>query len=107
MAVCEWHGDDALDVHISTQWIWGVRDDVAEAFGLAPDKVRVVCEYMGGGFGSKNGAGDYTLIAAELARRTDRPVKLRADAPRGEPRHRQPQRDRPAARRRRDAPTAR
>ena len=30
---------------------------------------------MGGGFGAKNGAGDYTFIAAELAKRTGRPVK--------------------------------
>ena len=30
---------------------------------------------MGGGFGSKNGAGDHTYIAAELARRTERPVR--------------------------------
>ena len=30
---------------------------------------------MGGGFGSKNGADDYTFIAAELARRTGRPVR--------------------------------
>ena len=43
--------------------------------GLAPDKVRVVCEYMGGGFGSKNSAGEYTFVAAELARRTGRPVR--------------------------------
>jgi len=43
--------------------------------GLPPDKVRVVCKYMGGGFGSKNGADDYTFIAAELAKRTGRPVK--------------------------------
>ena len=40
-----------------------------------PTSVRVVCEYMGGGFGSKNGPGDYTFIAAELARRTGRPVR--------------------------------
>jgi CO/xanthine dehydrogenase Mo-binding subunit len=73
-AVCEWH-DDALDVHISTQFIWGVRDTVASQLGLPPDKVRVVCEYMGGGFGSKNGPGDYTFIAAELARRSGRPVR--------------------------------
>ena len=73
-AVCEWRGD-RLDVYISTQYIWGVRDDVASAFGLPPDKVRVVCEYMGGGFGAKNGAGNYTYIAAELARRTARPVR--------------------------------
>ena len=43
--------------------------------GLPPDKVRVVCEFMGGGFGSKNGAGDYTFIAIELAKRTGRPVR--------------------------------
>ena len=35
----------------------------------------MVCNYMGGGFGSKNGADDYTFIAAELAKRTGRPVK--------------------------------
>ena len=73
-AVCEWHGD-ALDVYVSTQFIWGVRDSVAAQLGLPPDKVRVVCEYMGGGFGSKNGPGDYTIIAAELARRAGRPVR--------------------------------
>jgi len=74
-AVCEWHGEGELDVYVSTQFIWGVRQRVAERFELPPDKVRVVCEYMGGGFGSKNGPGDYTLIAAELARITGRPVK--------------------------------
>ena len=73
--VCEWR-NDGLDVYISTQYIWGVRDDVAGAFGLPPDKVRVVCEFMGGGFGAKNGAGGYVLLAAELARRSGRPVKL-------------------------------
>ena len=72
--VCDWRGD-GLDVYISTQYIWGVRDEVAEAFGLPADKVRVVCEYMGGGFGAKASAGGYTLIAAELARRTGRPVR--------------------------------
>ena len=73
-AVCAWEGD-TLVVHISTQYIWGIRDEIAEQFGLPPDRVRVVCEYMGGGFGAKNGAGDYTRIAAELARRTGRPVR--------------------------------
>ncbi|HEU4448958.1 MAG TPA: xanthine dehydrogenase family protein molybdopterin-binding subunit [Gaiellaceae bacterium] len=73
-AVCAWEGDE-LTVHISTQWIWGVRKDVAKRLGLAPDKVRVVCEYMGGGFGAKNDPGDHTFVAAELARRTGRPVR--------------------------------
>ncbi|MGH3082408.1 MAG: xanthine dehydrogenase family protein molybdopterin-binding subunit [Gaiellaceae bacterium] len=74
-AVCEWEAGDRLNVYISTQFIWGVRDEVAEHYGLPPDHVRAVCRFMGGGFGSKNGAGDYTYIAADLARETGRPVK--------------------------------
>ena len=73
-AVCEWAGDQ-LVVYISTQFIWGIRETVAEALGLPQDRVRVICEYMGGGFGAKNGPGDYTFIAAELAKRSGRPVR--------------------------------
>ena len=73
-SLCDWDGDQ-LSVYISTQFIWGIRDEVSHKLGLPQDKVRVVCNYMGGGFGAKNGAGDYTYIAAELAKRTGRPVK--------------------------------
>jgi CO/xanthine dehydrogenase Mo-binding subunit len=73
-AICEWQGD-TLHVYISTQYIWGVRQSVAETLGLPEDKVRVVCEFMGGGFGSKNGPDEYTYVAAELAKRTGRPVR--------------------------------
>jgi CO/xanthine dehydrogenase Mo-binding subunit len=74
-AAVRWTAPDALEVWISTQYVWGIREEVARALGLHPDRVRVVCEYMGGGFGSKNGPGDYTFIAAELARRSGRPVR--------------------------------
>jgi CO/xanthine dehydrogenase Mo-binding subunit len=73
-AVCEWIGD-TLNVYISTQYIWGVRHAVAQELGIPGDKVRVVCEFMGGGFGSKNDPGEYTFVAAELAKRTGRPVR--------------------------------
>src|SRR5206468_2502164 len=73
-AVCEWIGE-TLNVYISTQYIWGVRDQFAQELGIPGDKVRVVCEYRGGGFGSKNGADEYTFVAAELAKRTGRPVR--------------------------------
>jgi CO/xanthine dehydrogenase Mo-binding subunit len=73
-AVCEWQGE-TLHVYISTQYIWGVRREVAETLGLPEDKVRVVCDFMGGGFGSKNGPDEYTFVAAELAKRTGRPVR--------------------------------
>jgi xanthine dehydrogenase YagR molybdenum-binding subunit len=73
-AICEWQGD-TLDVHISTQYIWGIRQEVAETLGLPEDKVRVVCEFMGGGFGAKNSPDEYTFVAVELAKRTGRPVR--------------------------------
>jgi CO/xanthine dehydrogenase Mo-binding subunit len=73
-AVCHWE-DDGITIYISTQYIWGIRDSMAGHLGLPPDKVRVVCPAMGGGFGAKNSPGDYTPIAAELARQTGRPVK--------------------------------
>ena len=73
-SVCRWEGD-TLEVYISTQFIWGVRDEVAEKLELPPDRVRVVCNYMGGGFGAKNSPGDYTFIAIALATQTGRPVR--------------------------------
>src|SRR5207249_71583 len=73
-AVCRWEGT-TLEVYISTQFIWGIREAVASELKLNPDDVRVVCNYMGGGFGSKNSPDDYTFIAAELAKRTGRPVR--------------------------------
>ena len=73
-AICHWE-DDGITVYISTQYIWGIRSEMAKRLSLPEDKVRVVCHAMGGGFGAKNGPGDYTSIAAELARRTGRPVK--------------------------------
>ena len=73
-AVCHWE-DGGITIYISTQYIWGIRDSMAQHLGLPPDNVRVVCHAMGGGFGAKNSPGDYTPIAAELAKRTGRPVK--------------------------------
>jgi CO/xanthine dehydrogenase Mo-binding subunit len=73
-SVCRWEGD-TLEVYISTQFIWGVRDEIAEALDLPPDRIRVICNYMGGGFGAKNGAHDQTFIAIALASQTGRPVR--------------------------------
>jgi xanthine dehydrogenase YagR molybdenum-binding subunit len=73
-SVCEWVGD-RLDVYTSTQYVWGVRNEVARELGMPADNVRVVCEYMGGGFGSKNSAGEFTFAAAVLAKKTGRPVR--------------------------------
>jgi xanthine dehydrogenase YagR molybdenum-binding subunit len=73
-AVCEWTGDQ-LTVWESTQGIFRVRSDVAKALGLPQAKVRVIKDYMGGGFGAKNGAGAHTYTAALFARTLGAPVR--------------------------------
>jgi CO/xanthine dehydrogenase Mo-binding subunit len=73
--VAEWRGDE-LTVWISTQGMYAIRDELAEAFGLDAERVRVITEFMGGGFGSKDRAGAEGLLAVELSRLTGRPVSL-------------------------------
>ena len=77
-AAAEWAGDD-LTVWESTQGIFQVRKDVARAFKLPLNRVRVMKDYMGGGFGAKNYAGAHTYTAVALARKTGRPVRCILD----------------------------
>jgi xanthine dehydrogenase YagR molybdenum-binding subunit len=72
-AVAEWTGEH-LTVWESTQGIFNTRADLAEGLALPLTSVRVVKDYMGGGFGAKNGASTNAFLAALLARRTGRPV---------------------------------
>lgn len=60
----------------STQGVYGVQARVAEVLGLPLSNVRVIGHYMGGGFGSKLQPDKSTIVAALLAKRTGRPVKL-------------------------------
>jgi xanthine dehydrogenase YagR molybdenum-binding subunit len=73
-----WDGDE-LTVWASTQGIFSVRDELAEALGIPKAKVHVVTEYMGGGFGAKFGARTEGVTAAKLAREAGAPVKLFLD----------------------------
>ncbi len=73
-AVCEWN-DDHLTIWESTQGIFRVRKDVSQALGVPQAKVRVLKDYMGGGFGAKNGAGAHTYTAALFARTLGAPVR--------------------------------
>ncbi|MBI3950224.1 MAG: xanthine dehydrogenase family protein molybdopterin-binding subunit, partial [Acidobacteria bacterium] len=64
--VAQWEGDQ-LTVWSSTQGTFSVRDDLARYFNIPATKVRVITEYMGGGFGSKFGIRAFEPAAAELA----------------------------------------
>ena len=74
-AVASWDGD-VLTAWVSTQGMFSARDELSQAFGLRKDDVRVRTEFVGGGFGAKQGAGFEALAAAELSRITGRPVRL-------------------------------
>ena len=73
--VADWR-DDGLTVYASTQSTLSVRDELAAIFGLPKAKVRVLTEFMGGGFGAKFGAGTFGLVAATLSKKTGAPVRL-------------------------------
>ena len=73
--VANWDGN-SLTIWESTQGVYAVQSKVAEVLAMPLSKVRVIGHYLGGGFGSKLRAGKYTIIAALLARRTARPVKM-------------------------------
>jgi xanthine dehydrogenase YagR molybdenum-binding subunit len=75
-----WEGE-RLTLYDSTQYVSGDRNTVARTLGIAPDKVRVICPYVGGGFGSKGSTWSHVVLAAMAARRAGRPVKLVLDRP--------------------------
>ncbi len=77
-SVAQWEADQ-LTIYESSQHVYGVRTFAAGKLGLPISKVRAIGPYMGGGFGAKFPGGTYTLIAAEFAKRTRRPVHLMYD----------------------------
>ncbi|MGN6626414.1 MAG: xanthine dehydrogenase family protein molybdopterin-binding subunit, partial [Tepidisphaeraceae bacterium] len=74
--VAQWDGDDKLTVWDATQYIMGVRATLASAFKLSESNVRVLCPFVGGGFGCKGAQWPHTILAAALAKMVKRPVKL-------------------------------
>lgn len=77
-SVADWDGR-ALTVYCSTQDIFGARAQLAGALDLRQNQVRVIKQYMGGGFGSKFGAHHSGVIAAYAARALGRPVRYMLD----------------------------
>ena len=73
--VARWDGNK-LVVWESTQGVYSVQSRLAQTLSMPLSNVRVICHYVGGGFGAKLGTGKYSVIASLLAKRTARPVKL-------------------------------
>ena len=71
----EWNGGE-LTVHEPSQFVYGLRANVAGQLGIDPARVRVISRFVGGAFGAKGGATARTAWIAVAARRVNRPVKL-------------------------------
>ncbi|MGI6855738.1 xanthine dehydrogenase family protein molybdopterin-binding subunit [Mesorhizobium sp. 1B3] len=70
-----WHGDD-LRIYDSNQGVHAARAYVASSLRLPQRQVRIVSAYVGGGFGQKNQVWPHQALAAHIARRLKRPVRL-------------------------------
>lgn len=72
---CAWMGDN-LVIYEPSQYVYGLKNGVAEQLDIDADKVRVVNPYVGGGFGSRGSMTPRTAIIAGIAKRLNRPIKL-------------------------------
>ncbi len=73
-AVAEWT-DGKVTVWTGTQRPFGVRSELAEAFHIPEERVRVIVPDMGSGYGGKH-TGEVAIEAARLAKAAGRPVTL-------------------------------
>ena len=74
-AVAEWSGDGKLTVWAGTQRPFGVRSELATAFRIPEERVRVIVPDTGSAYGGKH-SGEHAIEAARLAKAAGKPVKL-------------------------------
>jgi xanthine dehydrogenase YagR molybdenum-binding subunit len=75
----KWEGSDKIVAWASTQAVGATANELAGAFNIPVSNVTVLTEVMGGGFGSKFGADVWGRAAAELSKKSGRPVKIFLD----------------------------
>jgi CO/xanthine dehydrogenase Mo-binding subunit len=76
-ALAEWE-DGRLTIWSGTQTPFNNRADLAGAFGIEPERIRIIAPPMGGSFGAKTFVRIEALVAA-LARKAGKPVKAVLD----------------------------
>jgi CO/xanthine dehydrogenase Mo-binding subunit len=74
-AVAEW-ADDSLTVWTGTQNPFGCRGELARAFHIPEERVRVIVPDFGAGYGGKH-SGEAGVEAARVAKAAGKPVCLR------------------------------
>jgi xanthine dehydrogenase YagR molybdenum-binding subunit len=72
---CVWEGD-RLTVYEPSQFVFGLKNAVAQRLGIDAGNVRASSHYVGGAFGSRGSMTPRTALVALAARKLNRPVKL-------------------------------
>ncbi|WP_101341231.1 xanthine dehydrogenase family protein molybdopterin-binding subunit [Cereibacter azotoformans] len=75
-AALAWWEGDRVTLCGAYQMVSQNAEELADALGIAPEKVRVLSPYIGGGFGSKLGIAPEAVAAAVAAERLGRPVMV-------------------------------
>ena len=68
--------DEGITCWSSTQGITSVHDGLANSLNVPASQVRVISEFMGGGFGAKFGQGVEGNLAALLSKQAKAPVRI-------------------------------
>ena len=74
--IAKWDGDDKLTLWDATQFLKGVQSVIARAWGLPPEKVRVINPFVGGAFGCKGAVWPHVFAATMAAKAAGVPVKF-------------------------------
>ncbi len=74
--IAHWEEGNQLTIYDSTQGVHSHKARIAMILGLKPENVRVVCYFLGGGFGCKGSMWSHVVLTAMAARQAGRPVKL-------------------------------
>lgn len=77
--VVDYGGGTTATMYLSTQATFFALPDFARELGLKESDVTVDVQHMGGGFGAKWGLGMEGRFAAQLAKKTARPVRIALD----------------------------
>ncbi|MEB2353403.1 MAG: xanthine dehydrogenase family protein molybdopterin-binding subunit [Burkholderiaceae bacterium] len=75
-AIADFDHNGKLTIWTQTQYPYNYKMDLAPALGIDPGDIRVIQPPVGGAFGSKLDVYPYEPIAALLAKKTGRPVKV-------------------------------
>ncbi len=78
--IAQWNGD-SLKLFDKNQGVNSVQSTMSKIFGIPPESIEVITEFMGGGFGAGLRVWSNSILAALAAKKVGRPVKLMLSRP--------------------------